>query len=111
DLDEEYRDQTLRGRQKYLLNEVKCLETTLAKRRAELRQSDRLLAECQSDLAAARNEAMVTVQKYDTAKAELGTTMQEVTEIDRRADVAGKELIELTEKVKSLQEEVEFLET
>ncbi|CAH1781499.1 unnamed protein product, partial [Owenia fusiformis] len=56
DLDEEYRDQTLRGRQKYLLNEVKCLETTLAKRRAELRQSDRLLAECQSDLAAARDE-------------------------------------------------------
>lgn len=32
-----------------LQDEIHCLEETLAKRRAELRQADRLLQECQQD--------------------------------------------------------------
>lgn len=44
------------SRKTYLQEEILCLEKTLAKRRAELREADRLLHECNEDLAAVRRE-------------------------------------------------------
>ena len=39
-----------------LSDKIKCLEATLAKRKAELREADRLLLECEADLIDARKE-------------------------------------------------------
>ena len=40
----------------YLIDEMECVEETLMKRRAELREADRLLMECEQDLKDARAE-------------------------------------------------------
>ena len=39
-----------------MLDEISCLEETLAKRRAELREADELLNDCREDLKEAREE-------------------------------------------------------
>jgi len=39
-----------------LRDEIRCLELTLAKRKAQLREADRLLKECNTDLKCARDE-------------------------------------------------------
>ena len=44
------------SRKKMLKDEIKCLEQTLAKRKAQLREADRLLKECNTDLRCAREE-------------------------------------------------------
>ena len=43
----------------YLTDEMDCVEQTLTKRRAELREADRLLMECEEDLKHARTEVGV----------------------------------------------------
>ena len=54
----EYDPRSRRPRTDYLSVEInyKCLEAKLAKRRAELRETDRLLLECEADLTDARKE-------------------------------------------------------
>ena len=52
----EYNPRSRRPRTDYLSYEIKCLEAKLAKRRAELRETDRLLLECEADLIDARKE-------------------------------------------------------
>ena len=52
----EYEPRSRRPRPDYLSDEIKCLEATLAKRRAELREADRLLLECEADLIDVRKE-------------------------------------------------------
>lgn len=42
----------------HLQHELECLEHTLIKRRAELREADRLLDECQQDLESTRTKVM-----------------------------------------------------
>ena len=49
------------SRKKMLKDEIKCLEATLAKRKAQLREADRLLKECNSDLKYARDEVRYRV--------------------------------------------------
>ena len=56
DFDYEYQPRGQRHRKDYLIDEITCLEETLAKRRAELREADELLYECHEDLKDARAE-------------------------------------------------------
>ncbi len=56
DFDYEYNPRVYRGRKHYLMDEISCLEETLAKRRAELREADELLFDCREDLKDARQE-------------------------------------------------------
>lgn len=56
DYEYEYVPRTHSSRKTYLQEEILCLEKTLAKRRAELRESDRLLKECDDDLVTVRKE-------------------------------------------------------
>ncbi|XP_029365490.1 centriolin-like isoform X4 [Echeneis naucrates] len=76
-------------------NEVDCVEETLLRRRAELRQADRLLLEAQSCIR---------------------TTREQVTSVQREADLlqhsaqdSATYLLETTEHIRELQEEVEDL--
>ena len=56
DFEYEYNPKIRRPRKDYLLNEINCLEETLTKRRAELREADELLNDCREDLKDAREE-------------------------------------------------------
>ena len=49
------------SRKKLLRDEIRCLEETLAKRKSQLREADRLLKECNTDLKCARDEVSITV--------------------------------------------------
>ena len=97
-------------REEYLQNEIKCLEETLAKRRAELREADKLLQECHSDLTEAKIEARDTIQSYDIAQEKLTTTEKETREMETRARNAGIQLIEAEKEVSILKSEVEELQ-
>ena len=58
----EHRDEPQRRgrpRPRMLSDEVACLEQTLERRRAELREADRVLRECRADLVGARKEVQL----------------------------------------------------
>ena len=56
DYDYEYSPRYQGTRKDYLQEEIACVEATLAKRRAELREADRLLQECEMDFKDAQNQ-------------------------------------------------------
>ena len=60
----------LRSQRDYLEEEVTCLEDTLRKRRAELREADRLLQEREADLSDAKREVPL-VTTYSNLMEEL----------------------------------------
>ncbi|XP_028433479.1 centriolin isoform X1 [Perca flavescens] len=77
-------------------DEVECVEKTLLKRRAELRQADRLLLEAQSSIHTARDKASSAQRKADV--------------LQRSAQESAICLLEATQHVRALQEdEVEEL--
>lgn len=56
-----------RNRQKYLQEEVQCLEKTLAKRQGQLRDTERNLKDCNHDLKDAKEQVssdMVNKENY-----------------------------------------------
>ncbi|XP_052229704.1 centriolin-like isoform X2 [Dreissena polymorpha] len=94
------------SRKKMLKDEIKCLEQTLAKRKAQLREADRLLKECNTDLKCAREEAIETVREYDKATVGLESTVKETSELEKRANLAGVELIKASEKLNAIRREI-----
>ena len=50
------------SRKNLLKDEIRCLELTLAKRKAQLREADRLLKECNTDLKYARDEVRIDLK-------------------------------------------------
>ncbi|XP_026177590.1 centriolin isoform X2 [Mastacembelus armatus] len=78
-----------------LCDEVECVEKTLLKRRAELRQADRLLLEAQSCIQSTRDQAATAQQTADV--------------LQRRAEDSATSLLEATEHARELQQEVEGL--
>ncbi|XP_076588065.1 uncharacterized protein cntrl isoform X2 [Chaetodon auriga] len=76
-------------------DEVECVEKTLLKRRAELRQADRLLLEAQSCIHTTTDKAAVA--------------QREANMLGRTARDSAACLLEATQHVRELQEEVEEL--
>ncbi|XP_041369906.1 centriolin-like [Gigantopelta aegis] len=99
-----------RNRQKFLRDELDCLEKTLAKRTAQLHDTERLLKECNVNLKEAKEQARDTVQRYDDATAGLQTTAREAQELEKRATDAGVQLIKTTEQLATVRVEVKELD-
>ncbi|KAK3605923.1 hypothetical protein CHS0354_017828 [Potamilus streckersoni] len=93
-------------RHNYMKDEIECLERTLAKRRMQLKEADRLLKECNMDLKDARTQARETVKKYDNATYSLETTVKETSELERRANLAGLELLKATESLANIRAQI-----
>lgn len=51
-------------RQEDIAEEIECIERTLLKRRAELREADRLLSEAEVELESTRGKVCKAVTKY-----------------------------------------------
>ena len=58
--------------------ELECLEETLEKRRAELREADKRLRDCRGDLEQARGDAEEMILHYDSVKAQLDERSSEL---------------------------------
>ena len=62
----------------FVQTELECLEETLEKRRAELREADKRLRDCRGDLEQARGDAEEMILHYDSVKAQLDERSSEL---------------------------------
>lgn len=58
--DNSFDEEAERSRQKYIIDELACLEKTLAKRQAQLRDTERSLKECKSNLLDAKEQVITS---------------------------------------------------
>ncbi|KAL5012076.1 hypothetical protein ScPMuIL_010627 [Solemya velum] len=98
------------SRQKYIKDEMDCLQKTLAKRRLQLREADRLLKECNTDLKDAKEEARQTVKQFEDATHSLKSTVDETSLLEKRANKAGIELVRAAEQLNTIRSEVKEYE-
>uniref|UniRef100_A0A669QQ76 Centriolin n=1 Tax=Phasianus colchicus TaxID=9054 RepID=A0A669QQ76_PHACC len=93
-----------------IAEEIECIEKTLLKRRAELREADRLLTEAEVELESTRGKTKDTIQKYNHAKQHLFHTETEAEELERRAHEMATKLVKADLQLRSLQADTQDLE-
>ncbi|XP_021269756.1 centriolin isoform X2 [Numida meleagris] len=93
-----------------IADEIECIEKTLLKRRAELREADRLLSEAEVELESTRGKTKDTIQKYNHAKQHLSRTETEAEELERRAQEMATKLVKADQQLRSLQADTRDLE-
>ncbi|NWJ04722.1 CNTRL protein, partial [Crypturellus undulatus] len=93
-----------------IANEIECIERTLLKRRSELREADRLLAEAEIELESTRGKTKDTIQKYNHAKQHLSCTETEAEELERRAQEVAVKLVKADQQLRLLQADTRDLE-
>ncbi|XP_039620209.1 centriolin isoform X2 [Polypterus senegalus] len=90
-------------------NEIECLEKTLLKRRAELREADRLLTEAESELKTTRERTEDFIQQYSNAKRRLADTEKESEELEKRAQDTATQLVKASKELRILEGDLEEL--
>ncbi|NXN44056.1 CNTRL protein, partial [Rhinoptilus africanus] len=93
-----------------IADEIECIEKTLLKRRAELREADRLLSEAEVELESTRGKTKDTIQKYNRAKQQLSCTEAEAKELERRAQETAIKLVQADQQLRLLQADTRDLE-
>ncbi|KAM6117699.1 centriolin isoform 2-T2 [Phoenicopterus ruber ruber] len=93
-----------------IADEIECIEKTLLKRRAELREADRLLSEAEVELESTRGKTKDTIQKYNHAKQHLSRTETEAKELERRAQEMAIKLVKADQQLRLLQADTRDLE-
>ncbi|XP_077140964.1 centriolin [Ranitomeya variabilis] len=91
-------------------DEIDCVEKTLQKRRVELREADRLLAEAESELKDAREKTMDVVEKHNVTKKQLCAAESEAEELERRAQETAVTLVKADQQLRMLQTNARDLE-
>ncbi|KAJ6652858.1 hypothetical protein lerEdw1_010576 [Lerista edwardsae] len=90
--------------------EIECLEKTLRRRQAELREADRLLAEAESERGSAQRKTKDVIQKHNSAKQRLSQTEKEAKELERRAQETAVKLVKADQQLRLLQADAKDLE-
>ncbi|XP_066112439.1 centriolin isoform X1 [Saccopteryx bilineata] len=93
-----------------IVDEVECIEKTLLKRRAELREADRLLAEAESELSCTEEKTKIAVGKFADAKRKLLQTEKDAEELERRAQETAVNLVKADQQLKLIQADTKDLE-
>ncbi|XP_016397491.1 centriolin-like [Sinocyclocheilus rhinocerous] len=93
-----------------VLGEVECVEKTLLKRRAELREADRLLLEAETELKDTGAKTKESVKRYNEARRRVEETERELVEMEQRAQDSATQLVQTKQLLRNLQEEVEELQ-
>uniref|UniRef100_A0A8C0BIS1 Centriolin n=1 Tax=Buteo japonicus TaxID=224669 RepID=A0A8C0BIS1_9AVES len=93
-----------------IADEIECIEKTLLKRRAELREADRLLSEAEVELESTRGKTKETIQKYNHAKQHLSRTETEGKELERRAREMAIKLVKADQQLRLLQADTRDIE-
>ncbi|NXL56534.1 CNTRL protein, partial [Chordeiles acutipennis] len=96
--------------QEDIAGEIECIEKTLLKRRAELREADRLLSEAEVELESTRGKTKDTFQKYNRAKQHLSRAETEAKELERRAQETARKLVRADQRLRLLQADTRDLE-
>ncbi|XP_055435490.1 centriolin isoform X1 [Bubalus kerabau] len=93
-----------------IVDEIECIEKTLLKRRAELREADRLLAEAESELSRTTEKTKNAVEKFTDAKRNLLQTEKDAEELERRAQETAVSLVKADQQLRLLQADTKDLE-
>nr|XP_014427854.1 centriolin isoform X2 [Pelodiscus sinensis] len=93
-----------------IVDEIECIEKTLRKRRAELWEADRLLAEAETELESTRGKTKETIQKYNHAKQHLSRTETDAEELEQRAQEMANKLVKADQQLRLLQADTRDLE-
>ncbi|XP_010806632.2 centriolin isoform X1 [Bos taurus] len=93
-----------------IVDEIECIEKTLLKRRAELREADRLLAEAESELSCTTEKTKNAVEKFTDAKRNLLQTEKDAEELERRAQETAVSLVKADQQLRLLQADTKDLE-
>ncbi|XP_020923855.1 centriolin isoform X2 [Sus scrofa] len=93
-----------------IVDEIECIEKTLLKRRAELREADRLLAEAESELSCTTEKTKNAVEKFTDAKRNLLQTEKDAEELERRAQETAVNLVKADQQLRLLQADTKDLE-
>ncbi|XP_052038255.1 centriolin isoform X3 [Apodemus sylvaticus] len=93
-----------------IVDEIECLERTLLKRRSELREADRLLAEAENELACTKEKTKSAVEKFTDAKRNLLQTESDAEALEKRAQETALNLVKAEQQLRLLQSDAEDLE-
>ncbi|XP_062938195.1 centriolin isoform X2 [Cynocephalus volans] len=93
-----------------IIDEIECIEKTLLKRRSELREADRLLAEAENELSCTKEKTKNAVEKFTDAKRNLLQTESDAEELERRAQETAINLVKADQQLRLLQADAEDLE-
>ncbi|XP_042534535.1 centriolin isoform X2 [Dipodomys spectabilis] len=93
-----------------IVDEIECLEKTLLKRRAELREADHLLEEAESELSCMKEKTKNAVEKFTDAKRKLLQTESDAEELERRAQETAVNLVKADQQLRLLQADTMNLE-
>ncbi|XP_043576229.1 centriolin isoform X3 [Chiloscyllium plagiosum] len=93
-----------------VVDEIECLEMTLAKRRAELRETNSLMVAAEADLKSTREMTKETVQWYDVAREHLVDTEKDAEELEQRAQETAVKLVEAEQQLGLMKADLKDLE-
>ncbi|XP_006865728.1 PREDICTED: centriolin [Chrysochloris asiatica] len=93
-----------------IVDEIECIEKTLLKRRAELREADRLLAEAENELTSIKEKTKHAVEKLTDTKRDLLQTESDAEELERRAQETAINLVKADQQLRLLQADAKDLE-
>nr|XP_014346159.1 PREDICTED: centriolin [Latimeria chalumnae] len=93
-----------------ITDEIECIEKTLLKRQAELREADRLLTEAETELQSTRAKTKDTIQRYTEAKRHFADTEKDAVELERRAQETAVKLVKVDQQLRLLQSDIRDLE-
>lgn len=83
-----------------IIDEIGCIESTLLKRRAELREADRLLAEAETELSSTKEKTKDTIQRYSEVKKHLSQAELDAQELERRAQETAVKLVKADQQLR-----------
>ncbi|XP_074067789.1 centriolin isoform X2 [Macrotis lagotis] len=83
-----------------IIDEIGCIESTLLKRRAELREADRLLAEAETELSNTKKKTKDTIQRYSEVKKHLSRAELDAEELERRAQETAVKLVKADQQLR-----------
>lgn len=95
----------------YLESEVECLEATLSKRRAELKEADSRLRDCRKNLQSVKEDAEQLIIQYDGTRNQLESVQQELSLLEDKKCERESDVAQLMVQSKKLAEEKEALES
>ncbi|XP_059849794.1 centriolin isoform X1 [Hypanus sabinus] len=93
-----------------VVDEIECVEMTLSKRRAELREADRLLMDAEADLKSTREKSKEIIQQYDDASKRLVDTEKDAEELEQRAHDTAVKLVMADKQLRLMKNDLKDLE-
>ncbi|XP_059116130.1 centriolin isoform X2 [Peromyscus eremicus] len=93
-----------------IVDEVACIEKTLLKRRSELREADRLLAEAEHELSCTKEKTKNAVEKFADAERNLLQAESDAEALEKRAQETAFNLVKAEQQLRLLQADAEDLE-